>query len=67
MNTKKPTEQCHFGTRLKLKATKYSLSRVHILQTFAKHPKYPTNMFVECLVGINVFPNIFVCQCLKQN
>jgi hypothetical protein len=36
-------------------------------QRFVKPPKYLTNMFVECLVGIDVFPNNFICQCLKQN
>jgi hypothetical protein len=44
------------------------LSRVHTFgQTFVKHSKYPTNMFVKYLFGIDVFPNNFVCQCPKQN
>jgi hypothetical protein len=34
-------------------------------QTFLKHPKYQINMFVECLIGINMYPNNFVCQCPK--
>jgi hypothetical protein len=32
-------------------------------QTFVKHPKYPTHIFVEYLLGMDVLPNNFVCKC----